>query len=151
MKRLATAAAAGLLFGVGLVLSGMTDPRNVIAFLDVTGAWNPALLGVMASAIAVHATLLRLLPGGPAVTPSLSLRLTHIDRPLVAGAAIFGVGWGLSGYCPGPAVVALGFGNGRAFAFVAALLAGSAITELVLSRLSENAAGAARSQSPTPS
>jgi uncharacterized membrane protein YedE/YeeE len=149
VKRLAIAAAAGLLFGVGLVLSGMTDPRNVIAFLDVTGAWNPVLLVVMASAIAVHATLLRLVPGGPAFTPSLSLR--GVDRPLVAGAAIFGVGWGLSGYCPGPAVVALGFGSGRAFAFVAALLAGSAITELVLSRLSENGASVARSQSPTPS
>ena len=133
MKRLVPAAAAGLLFGVGLVVSGMTDPRNVLGFLDFTGAFNPTLLGVMAGAIGVHATLLRLLPGVRRPPRPVSLRLRGIDRPLILGAAIFGVGWGLSGYCPGPAVVALGFGAGGTFAFVAALLAGIALAELVLS------------------
>ena len=122
----AGALAAGALFGVGLVVSGMADPRNVIGFLDFTGAWNPRLVAVMAGAVGVHATLLALLsrvrnlrrvrPLPPANNP--------IDRPLLVGAAIFGIGWGLSGYCPGPAIVSLGLGAGTAFAFVAAMLVG---------------------------
>ena len=85
MRRLVTAAAAGLLFGVGLVVSGMADPSNVIGFLDFTGALNPALAGVMVGAIGVHAGLLRLLPGGRLPAQSVSLRLSGIDCPLVVG------------------------------------------------------------------
>jgi len=133
MKRLAGALGAGLLFGVGLTYSGMVDPRNVVAFLDVTGRWNPNLAGVMVAAIVVHAALLRLLGWRP--TPaSPSLRRPGIDRRLIVGSAIFGVGWGLSGYCPGPAVVAVGFGAGRAALFVVALLAGGLVADAIHDR-----------------
>jgi uncharacterized membrane protein YedE/YeeE len=116
--------ASGLLFGGGLVLSGMIDPRNVIGFLDVTGAWNPSLAGVMLGAIGVHALGIRVLGARAA-----DLRPTRdsgpwLDSRLVGGAAIFGVGWGLAGYCPGPAIVALGFGPSSAWGFVAAMIVG---------------------------
>jgi uncharacterized membrane protein YedE/YeeE len=135
MKRLAGALGAGLLFGVGLTYSGMIDPRNVVAFLDVTGRWDPKLAGVMVGAIVVHATLLRLLGWRP--TPASQGRgawRASIDRRLILGSAIFGVGWGLSGYCPGPAVVALGFGAGRAVLFVGALLAGGLVADAIHDR-----------------
>ena len=150
--------AIGLVFGLGLIVSGMANPAKVLNFLDVggifAGTWDASLAFVMAGAVAV--TFFGFSHVLKRARPFFAERFyvptrNDIDPKIVVGPAIFGVGWGLSGYCPGPAVVALGFGNGRAFAFVAALLAGSAITELVLSRLSENAAGAARSQSPTPS
>jgi uncharacterized protein len=139
MKRLSIVLAAGALFGLGLVISGMTDARNVIGFLDFTGDWKPQLAAVMAGAVGVHAVLLRLLRrkvavgSGPpdaadcAVLPSPSAKsgLAGLaDRRLLAGAAIFGIGWGLSGYCPGPAIVSLGLGAGGAFAFMAATIAG---------------------------
>ena len=138
--------AAGALFGLGLVISGMTDPRNVIGFLDVTGAWKPALIGVMGGAIAVHATLLWLIGrarrrggvGGAALPLPLAGCATDpvaprraLDARLLAGAAIFGVGWGVSGYCPGPAIVALGLGGPSAFGFLAAMIAGTLIADRV--------------------
>jgi uncharacterized membrane protein YedE/YeeE len=153
VRRLATAAAAGLLFGVGLVVSGMADPRNVIGFLDIGGHWNPALLAVMAGAIGVHASLLRLFGPGGGRRPANGIA-RGIDRALVSGSAIFGVGWALAGYCPGPAVVALGFGSGGALAFVAALLAGAVIAEAALavkSGLTLDARAAAHSRSPRQS
>jgi len=127
---------AGVLFGVGLVVSGMTDPRNVIGFLDFSSRWNPRLVGVMAGAVAVHASLLALLAraAGGRGARLLPPRNSRIDRPLVLGAAIFGVGWGLSGYCPGPAIVSLGFGARTAFAFVAAMIVGIVAGGLVPSR-----------------
>jgi hypothetical protein len=119
---------AGLLFGVGLWLSGMANPRKVLDFLDVTGNWDPSLLLVMGGAVAVTAAFFR-----PVVlkrpAPLLGGRfevsdLKHIDLPLVLGAAIFGVGWGIGGYCPGPALTALANLNIEAFVFVAAMVAG---------------------------
>lgn len=129
MRRLGTALGAGLLFGVGLAVSGMIDPRNVVGFLDVTGRWNPSLAAVMLGAIAAHAALLRL--GGRRGWGPSGLRPSGppADARLLGGAAIFGVGWGLSGYCPGPAIVALGFGPGRGLAFVAAMIAGTLLAE----------------------
>jgi uncharacterized membrane protein YedE/YeeE len=126
---------AGALFGAGLWLSGMTDPRNVIGFLDFTGAWNPSLAVVMVGAIAVHATALRLLgpPGRSSVRPLAALR-GAFERPLVLGSALFGVGWGLAGYCPGPAIVSLGFGAGPAWPFAAALVVGVLAADLVMKR-----------------
>jgi uncharacterized membrane protein YedE/YeeE len=137
MKRLAGALGAGLLFGVGLTYSGMVDPRNVVAFLDLTGRatgrWNPNLAGVMVGAIVVHALLLRRLGWRPPGDRSLArggLRDWRlVDRRLVLGSALFGVGWALSGFCPGPAIAALGFGAGRAAVFLAALVAGSLIAD----------------------
>lgn len=118
---------AGLLFGVGLSLSGMTDPAIVLAFLDVAGAWNPQLAFVMAGGLIVTFVGYRLVARRPAplwesrfATPSA----TRIDTPLLAGAVVFGIGWGLAGYCPGPAVASLAGLRGGVFAFVAAMLVG---------------------------
>jgi uncharacterized membrane protein YedE/YeeE len=142
MKRLATALGSGLLFGVGLCLSGMIDPRKVIGFLDVTGHWDPSLAGVMLGAIGVHATLLRLLRGRAATAPATPRR--SIDRALLVGSAVFGVGWGIAGYCPGPAIVSLGLGAPRAFAFVVAMVAGAWLGELFTASRPRIAPAAAR-------
>lgn len=118
--------ACGLLFAFGLVLSGMTDPARVLGFLDFAGDWDPRLALVMAGAIGVHFTWLRLQPrllGPSAPAGSLPPR-APVDRSLLLGAAIFGVGWGMSGYCPGPAVVSLGLGSREAGVFFAAMLGG---------------------------
>jgi uncharacterized protein len=118
---------AGLIFGVGLLLSGMTDPNKVRGFLDVTSTWDPSLAFVMVGAIGVHALAFRWISTlrRPLVSPRFRLpTTTAIDGRLVAGAAIFGVGWGLSGICPGPAVVTLGIGVGGAFVFSLAAVAG---------------------------
>lgn len=131
--RVVATAAAGVLFGAGLVVSGMTDPRKVIGFLDFTGSWNPQLIGVMGGAVVVYASLLALLgrAGGARLLPPRNHR---IDRSLLVGAAIFGVGWGLSGYCPGPAIVSLGSGARGVFVFVAAMIAGLLAAGRVRSR-----------------
>mgnify|MGYP000894205061 CR=1 FL=1 len=118
---------AGGLFGLGLLVSGMTEPANVIGFLDVTGAWNPRLALVMASAVAVAAPAFwwagrrrQTLAGQPVHLPG-----THgIDRKLRAGSLLFGIGWGLAGICPGPGIVASALGSGQALLFVAAMGAG---------------------------
>jgi uncharacterized membrane protein YedE/YeeE len=134
--------AAGGLFGVGLVVSGMTEPRNVIGFLDFFGHWQPRLIAVMGGAVAAYAGLLALIvrtAGGRARL--LPPRNNRIDRSLLVGSAIFGVGWGLSGYCPGPAIASLGSGAGGAFVFVAAMIAGTLAAGLVRSRASGCEAG----------
>jgi uncharacterized membrane protein YedE/YeeE len=117
---------AGVLFGAGLVISGMTDPRNVLGFLDFFGQWKPDLMAVMGGAVVVHALLLAVLRwarrGRGALPAPVGDR--RIDAPLVTGAAIFGVGWGLSGYCPGPSITALGFGSLSAVVFVTAMVVG---------------------------
>jgi uncharacterized membrane protein YedE/YeeE len=134
---LATAALSGTLFGVGLVVSGMTDPHNIIGFLDFFGRWNPNLMLVMAGAIAVHASVLALRgwrsPHGVS-NPSVPPR-GGIDRALGAGAAVFGIGWGLVGYCPGPAIVSLGFGAKAAALFVGASIVGMLLADWVRSRM----------------
>jgi len=110
----------------------MIDPQNIAGFLDfgaLTGPWQPALIGVIGGAVLTHALLLRLLERRAAragtATAAPAPPPARIDAALVVGSAIFGVGWGLSGYCPGPAIVALGFGAGRVWLFVATLIAGS--------------------------
>jgi uncharacterized protein len=111
--------ATGSVFAIGLSLSGMTDPRKVLAFLDVFGAWDPTLAFVMLGAIGVHFSWLRWMSArAPAAVAG------RIDAQLLLGSAIFGVGWGLSGYCPGPALVALAFGRVEALLFVLAMSAG---------------------------
>ena len=127
----------GLLFALGLGLSGMTQPSKVLAFLDVLGAWDPSLALVMAGAIAVHLPLNRLrrrVSQAPAdeigCAPDDSDADgtgTLIDRRLVIGAAMFGVGWGLSGYCPGPAIVSLATGASGVLVFVGAIVVGMAL------------------------
>jgi uncharacterized membrane protein YedE/YeeE len=127
------AALAGLVFGLGLIVSGMANPAKVLGFLDLGGAWDPSLALVMAGAIAVGS--LGFLVAGRRRRSWLGLPMrlpqpARIDRRLLVGSALFGVGWGLAGFCPGPALVALGMGAPKALAFVAAMLAGMAVYEL---------------------
>ena len=109
---------AGLLFGIGLWLSGMANPRKVLDFLDLAGNWDPSLLLVMGGAVAVT------LAGFRPFTKKITMEKTNVDVPLALGAAIFGIGWGIGGYCPGPAITALSNLNAEALVFVAAMIAG---------------------------
>ena len=116
--------ACGLLFGVGLALSGMTDPRVVTGFLDVAGAWNPALLLVMGGAVPVTMIGYRLAfrRRRPLLAEAFTLPTARsVDGPLLLGAALFGIGWGLAGYCPGPALASLTSALPGVLAFVAAM------------------------------
>jgi hypothetical protein len=128
MSREVAALLAGLVFGVGLAVSHMVEPTKVLAFLDVAGRWDPSLVFVMLSAVAVAFVAYRLAARRPAPLFDSKFFLptrTQLDRPLVVGSALFGVGWGLAGYCPGPGIAALGLGTWEAPVFVAALAAGS--------------------------
>ena len=122
------AALAGALFGAGLILSGMTMPGRVLGFLDVLGGhWDPTLAFVMAGAIGVHATTQRLVRrrGRPLLDECFhDPASTRIDASLIAGAAVFGIGWGLAGFCPGPALVSVASGLSAALVFCAAMVAG---------------------------
>jgi uncharacterized membrane protein YedE/YeeE len=124
----------GLLFGLGLLLSGMTDPGKVIGFLDVAGRWDPSLAFVMGGAVAVGFFAFSLARrrttaflGGAMSLPSAR----QIDTRLVVGALIFGAGWGLAGFCPGPALVSMAAGQFKALLFVAAMIAGMVLFALV--------------------
>lgn len=118
---------AGLIFGIGLVISGMTNPDRILAFLDVAGVWNPSLALVMVSAIGVAAPAFAYARrrGRSLLGVEISLpNRTHIPPRLLIGSALFGIGWGLSGFCPGPAIVALAHLDGRILLFVAMLAIG---------------------------
>jgi hypothetical protein len=134
VKTSVTALLAGLVFGVGLLVSGMTQPSKVLGFLDFAGDWDPSLMFVMGGAIAVHALFARraLRPGAHSIfAEAFDLpRRRGIDVPLLAGAALFGVGWGIGGYCPGPAITSLASPSGGTLAFVAAMAAGMLATRL---------------------
>lgn len=128
-----TAFLAGLLFGSGLILSGMSNPAKVLAFLDVAGRWDPSLMFVMVGAILVAAIAFliggaraRTVFGGTIHMPGAA----RVDGRLVLGAVIFGVGWGLVGYCPGPALTSLGVGGWPTLLFVASMIAGMAVFEV---------------------
>ena len=117
----------GLLFAAGLVLGGMTQPSKVVGFLDFTGAWDPSLALVMGGALGTHALLRRFVVARAAPLLDSSFHeptRSDLDARLVGGAAIFGIGWGLGGFCPGPAVVSLGAGTHAALVVVPAMLAG---------------------------
>ena len=132
MRRRLSLFGAGALFGVGLIVAGMTDPRNVVGFLDFAGQWNPRLAFVMAGAIGVHASLLWATARRRGGVGPWARRPARLDAKLVVGSAIFGVGWGLSGYCPGPAITSLGFGLPAAFGFVSAMIAGTLLGDAAL-------------------
>lgn len=126
MKNSFAALGAGFLFAVGLGLSGMTQPRKVIGFLDFSGLWDPSLAFVMAGAIAVHLAAYQISKRwrAPLYCPEWHLPSgKQIPRSMLAGAAIFGIGWGLAGYCPGPALVSLASGARQPLLFVASMLA----------------------------
>ena len=125
---------AGLVFGFGLLISGMTNPAKVIGFLDLAGQWDPSLALVMAGAIAVGVVAFALVKRRQTTYLGLPMSLplaTHIDRRLVIGSVMFGVGWGLAGICPGPALVLLGAGAAKGLIFVAAMLAGMGLFEWI--------------------
>ena len=124
---------AGLLFGLGLAVSQMINPAKVLAFLDIAGRWDPSLAFVMIGALAVTALGYHLVLRRPA--PLLAERfevptVREIDRRLLAGAVLFGIGWGLVGFCPGPAIASLAYGVRESLIFAAAMLAGMALFRL---------------------
>jgi uncharacterized membrane protein YedE/YeeE len=135
MKKLSLAAlASGALFGAGLAMSGMTDPRRVLGFLDLFGDFDPTLIFVLGGAVATTMLLFHfvLRRGSPVLADTFHLsNLAHVDRRLLGGAAIFGVGWGIAGYCPGPALAGLGINFAEAVWFVPALFAGLLLHRLV--------------------
>lgn len=130
-------ALAGLIFGLGLIVSGMADPAKVLGFLDLAGAWDPSLALVMAGAIAIGSIGFFIAGKRQQSWLGLIMRLPsarQIDRRLLIGSALFGIGWGVAGFCPGPALVALGMGELKALAFVAAMLAGMGLFEVLEKR-----------------
>lgn len=134
MSVIISAFAAGLLFGFGLIVSEMVNPAKVLAFLDVLGSWDPSLAFVMGGAVAVFALghFIAKRRGDPVFAPRLEIPTRRdLDARLIGGAALFGIGWGLVGLCPGPALTALAFGSWRVFVFVAAMIAGMALFRLV--------------------
>lgn len=125
--RLVTVFLSGVLFALGLGISGMTQPAKIIGFLDIFGAWDPSLVFVMAGAVGVNVVLYRLSVKRlrPLFAPAFTLPPKNtVSASLVTGAALFGIGWGLSGYCPGPALVSSVTGWGSVLAFVGSMLAG---------------------------
>lgn len=125
-------AIAGLVFGLGLIVSGMVEPAKVLGFLDLAGAWDPSLAFVMAGAIAVGLPAFALAGRRRETWLGLQMQLpkaTVIDRRLVGGSLLFGIGWGLAGLCPGPALVVAGSGDAKALAFVVAMVAGMGVYE----------------------
>jgi uncharacterized membrane protein YedE/YeeE len=145
MMQALTALLAGLVFGIGLIVSGMFNPAKVLGFLDLAGKWDPSLALVMAGAIAVGAFAFAVAgkrKGTLLGTPMLLPSDRRLDRRLVLGSLLFGVGWGLAGFCPGPALVALGAGYAKAVVFVVAMLAGMLIFEWAERMGAESAAAA---------
>ena len=123
----------GLLFGLGLLLSGMTDPGKVQGFLDVAGAWDPSLAFVMAGAIGVASVAFAVVRNRTTALLGGAIRLPEhrsIDRRLIVGSLVFGIGWGLGGFCPGPALVSAAGGHLQAIAFTLAMLAGMALHDM---------------------
>jgi uncharacterized protein len=133
-KHFVSAFLTGLIFGLGLLVSGMSNPDKVLSFLDLFGVWDPSLALVMAGAIGVGVIAFTLVRGRTHSLFGEPMRLPtrkDLDSRLVLGSLGFGVGWGLAGFCPGPALVALGTAAPKAIVFVAAMLAGMAIYEMI--------------------
>lgn len=134
MQRIFSAGIIGLMFGAGIAISGMGNPAKVLNFFDFAGTWDPSMLVVMGSALAVTAIGYRLVLRRAKPVYDLKFHLPtsrKLDMPLIAGSAVFGIGWGISGFCPGGAVPALGLGEPSAWVFVGAMLAGIAAARTV--------------------
>jgi uncharacterized membrane protein YedE/YeeE len=132
-----TAWLAGLIFGLGLIVSGMVDPTKVLGFLDITSAWDPSLAVVMAGAILIAAPAFTVAKRHTVSLIGAEMKLSvfgQIDRRLVVGSVLFGTGWGIAGFCPGPGLVAFGMGEVKAVVFVIAMLAGMGVFELIEQR-----------------
>ena len=127
VRRNLVALLVGVVFGLGLAVAGMTNPMKVLAFLDIAGDWDPSLMLVLGSAVGLSFVGFRVIlrRQRPVFDEGFALpSRSDLDRPLIIGAALFGVGWGLVGYCPGPAIASLGFGNSEALWFVPAMVLG---------------------------
>lgn len=125
---------SGLIFALGLGLGGMTQPQNILAFLDITGDWNPSLIFVMVGAILVHGLSYQFIKHRPSPLLDSTFKLPTnkiVDRRLVIGSAIFGTGWGLSGYCPGPGLTSVFSGQSSTLIFVVSMLAGMFVFNFV--------------------
>ena len=143
--RLLTFYIIGVIFGVGITISGMSDPAKVINFFDFAGTWDPSLAFVMGGALVVTFIGYRLVMPRPAPLMGGRYHLPtsrQIDRRLVGGSAVFGIGWGIAGFCPGGALPALGTGNVNVFLFVAAMLVGIALARFLLNASTRRAAAA---------
>lgn len=130
---------AGALFGAGLTISGMTLPERVLGFLDITGAWNPSLALVMLGAIAVHVVLYRVVRKRRAPVFDVRFHIPtrrDLDARLLVGAAVFGAGWGIAGFCPGPALTSAAAGSFPAIVFVAAMTAGILLEHVTTAKVS---------------
>lgn len=133
MPRILVALIAGLLFGTGLTVSGMINPGKVLGFLDIMGDWDPSLMFVMAAAIPMAMIGFRgarQLRTPLCATAFVEPAASRVDKRLISGAILFGLGWGLAGYCPGPALASLGLGVWKSWVFVAAMLTGMALFEM---------------------
>ena len=133
MKRMLVALISGLLFGLGLSISEMVNPKKVLSFLDVSGAWDPSLILVLGAGLIITFISFRLIPKMEHPLLDKKFRLptkTKIDSKLVSGAIIFGTGWGLVGYCPGPAIASLAYGQTESVIFLVALFLGPNVDRL---------------------
>lgn len=122
----------GLVFGLGLIVSGLVNPAKVLGFLDLAGPWDPSLAFVMGGAVALGLLAFTVARRRPLSYLGFDMRLPTaggVDRRLIGGSLLFGIGWGIAGFCPGPALVALGMGEAKALVFVGAMLAGMALFE----------------------
>jgi uncharacterized protein len=149
---LVAAFVAGLLFGLGLIVSGMTNPAKILGFLDITGKWDPSLALVMACAVAVGGVAFALARRRSKSALGLPMQLPTartVDVRLVGGSVLFGIGWGLAGFCPGPAIVMLGAGYLKSCVFVVAMLLGMGAFELIERNSMRNESGRTQ-QAPNP-
>lgn len=124
---------AGLIFGLGLIVSGMANPEKVLGFLDIAGAWDPSLAFVMGGAVIVGLVAFTIARRRTLSFLGFNIKLptnTQIDKRLIAGSMMFGVGWGIAGFCPGPALVAFGAGEIKAVVFVASMVTGMILFEI---------------------
>lgn len=134
MKAIVVSFGVGLVFAVGLAFGGMTQASKVVGFLDFFGNWDPSLMFVMGGAIAIYLPLFRLVRKRPLSALGFEMGIPtrrDLDPRLIGGAALFGIGWGLGGFCPGPGIVALASGVGMAAVFVASMLAGMVLFRIV--------------------
>jgi len=142
MGKLIAALICGIIFGLGIAISGMIDPSKVMNFFDLAGTWDPSLAFVMGGGLAVSLIGYRLVFARekPLLAEAFSLPTRqHIDAELIGGAALFGIGWGLAGFCPGGAIPALGIGRIEPFLFVGGMVAGMAIARALQARVRQAA------------
>lgn len=145
MNRILSALVAGLVFGIGIAVSGMANPAKVLNFFDIADTWDPSLALVMAAALTVTAIGYRfvLKRPGPVLEEKFHLPTNRkLDLPLIGGSAVFGIGWGIAGFCPGGAIPALGLGEPSAWIFVAAMLTGLAASRTLRTAIARRAAPA---------